>query len=155
MISIILPVGKWGVPLFQVVVVVIAALLMEWFWRDGTKWATLYGGGVSVVNLLWLQWRMRRSEQRVPQQEIERDLERGIRKVTAAAYMSAVERLILVASLTLFGMVKLPLDPMALVIGLMVGQLALLVAAQSIQQPLPTQKVPTADVHDGKIDNTN
>lgn len=142
-------------PLFQVVVVVIAALLMEWFWKDGTMWATLYGGGVSVVNLLWLQWRMRRSEQRVPQQMIERDLERSIRKVTAAAYLSAVERLILVASLVLFGMVKLPLDPMALVIGLMVGQLALLVAAQSIQQPLPTQKVPTAHTHDGKIDNTN
>ncbi len=108
-----------------------------------------------MVNLFWLQWRMRRSEQRVPQQVIERDLERSIRKVTAAAYMSAVERLILVASLTLFGMVKLPLDPMALVIGLMVGQLALLVAAQSIQQPLPTEKVPTAHAYDGKIDNTD
>ncbi len=125
MISIMSLFGRWGVPLFQVVTVFLLALLVDMAW-EGSGRATLYGGIVSIANLLWLQWRLQRTERKVPQSEIERDPELSAKKSVAYLYMASIERFILVSSLFLFGMVRLELDPLSLIAGFIMGQLVLL-----------------------------
>ncbi len=129
MISIIRAVGNWAVPLTQLVSLLVVMLFVEQFWGAQFGTAIFYGGMVSVVNLLWLQWRLRRSERRQPVEVIEEDAEQGARKIAADLYMTAAERLILVTALFLLGMVKLKLNPMALIVGFVVGQLAMLVGS--------------------------
>lgn len=101
-------------------------------WESDQGYAALFGGGISIVNLLWLQWRLRRSEKRETVEKIEQDAEGSARKIAADLYMAAAERLILAVSLFLFGLVKMQLDPMTLMAGFVVGQLAMLAASQRL-----------------------
>ena len=101
MISIIRAVGNWAVPLFQIITLLIVAVAADQIWEEALKWPILFGGMVSVVNLLWLQWRLRRSEKRQPTNVIEQDVEQSAHKITADLYMTAVERFVLVGALFL------------------------------------------------------
>ncbi len=130
MISIIRAFGNWAVPLLQILFLLLTVITVDLLRLDYPKWPILYGGGISVVNLLWLQWRLRRSEKRRPAGEIEQDAEQSARKIAADLYMTALERFVLVTALFLFGMVKLQLDPMMLMVGFVVGQLALLMGSR-------------------------
>ncbi len=129
MISIIPPVKRWGIPLFQVALVLLLALLAEGVWEDGSRRAVLFGGVVSVANLLWLQWRLRRTEKRIPRSEIERDSGQGARKIVASLYLAALERFLLVSSLLVFGLLRLELEPLSLIAGFVVGQVALVIGS--------------------------
>lgn len=129
MISIIRAVGNWAVPLFQLSSLFVVIMFTEQIWGAGLGIAIFYGGMVSVVNLLWLHWRLRRSERRQPVEAIEEDAGQSARKIAADLYITAAERLILVTVLLLLGMVKLQLDPKMLMIGFVVGQLAMLVGS--------------------------
>ncbi len=139
MISIIRAVGNWAVPLIQLSSLLIVAVLVEQLWGEQFGKAIFYGGMVSVVNLLWLQWRLRRSERRQPVEVIETDAEQSARKIAADLYMTAAERLILVTALFLLGMVKLQLNPMALIAGFVVGQLAMVVGSWRFGPTAPTE----------------
>ncbi|HIJ25707.1 MAG TPA: hypothetical protein HPP79_08515 [Gammaproteobacteria bacterium] len=127
MISIILAVRKRAVPLLQVLVLLIAAWIVDTVWKM-SGWPLLYGGMISVVNLLWLQWKLRRSERRRPLGEIEQDAALSARKITADVYMTAIERFLLVTLLLLLGLVKLDLDPKLIIIGFFTGQFVMLLS---------------------------
>jgi len=129
MISIISPSGRWGVPLLQIVFIAFFALLAEWVWRADSAWSVLYGGAVSVANMVWLLWRLKRVEQNSPQQELENESAQSARKTVVSLYMTAAERFVLVSALFVFGMVKLELEPLALIAGFIAGQLALLIGS--------------------------
>lgn len=131
MISIIRAAGREVIS-FQLLSVVIAATIAGVVWESDQGYAALFGGGISIVNLLWLQWRLRRSEKRETVEKIEQDAEGSARKIAADLYMAAAERLILAVSLFLFGLVKMQLDPMTLMAGFVVGQLAMLAASQRL-----------------------
>lgn len=128
MISIIHAVRKRAIPLLQVFAVLLTALLMGSVRGDSSQWPTLYGGMISVINLLWLQWRLKRSERRESVAEIEAHAEQSARRITAALYLTVVERFVIVIALFLLGLVKMNLEPVALVTGFVVGQLVLIVA---------------------------
>ncbi|MBT5372255.1 MAG: hypothetical protein HOL17_11095 [Gammaproteobacteria bacterium] len=127
MISIILAVRKRAVPLLQVLVLLIAAWIVDTVWKM-SGWPLLYGGMISVVNLLWLQWKLRRSERRRPLGEIEQNAALSARKITADVYMTAIERFLLVTLLLLLGLVKLDLDPKLIIIGFFTGQFVMLLS---------------------------
>ena len=141
MISIIRAVGNWAVPLFQIITLLIVAVAADQIWEEALKWPILFGGVVSVVNLLWLQWRLRRSEKRQPTNVIEQDVEQSAHKITADLYMTAVERFVLVVALFLLGMVKLQLEPMALMIGFIVGQLVMLIGSSQLGSGLSAENL--------------
>ncbi len=132
MISIIRAVGNWAVPLLQVISLLVMMVIAEQLDQGEFKVAIFYGGAISVVNLLWLQWRLRRSERRQPAEVIAEDSAQGARKVVADLYMTAVERLVLVTALFLLGMVKLDLEPLALMLGFIVGQIVWLLGSRNL-----------------------
>jgi type VI protein secretion system component VasK len=115
------------VPLLQVLVLLIAAWIVDTVWKM-SGWPLLYGGMISVVNLLWLQWKLRRSERRRPLGEIEQNAALSARKITADVYMTAIERFLLVTLLLLLGLVKLDLDPKLIIIGFFTGQFVMLLS---------------------------
>ena len=116
-----------AVPLLQVLVLLIAAWIVDTVWKM-SGWPLLYGGMISVVNLLWLQWKLRRSERRRPLGEIEQNAALSARKITADVYMTAIERFLLVTLLLLLGLVKLDLDPKLIIIGFFTGQFVMLLS---------------------------
>ncbi|HIJ27940.1 MAG: hypothetical protein HN661_00190 [Gammaproteobacteria bacterium] len=105
----------------------IAAWIVDTVWKM-SGWPLLYGGMISVVNLLWLQWKLRRSERRRPLGEIEQNAALSARKITADVYMTAIERFLLVTLLLLLGLVKLDLDPKLIIIGFFTGQFVMLLS---------------------------
>ena len=116
-------------PLLQMAAILTIAFWGESVWGGQAKWSILYGGVISVVNLLWLQWRLRRSERKESLAEIKRDAAESAQRITADLYLTVLERFVWVIDLFLLGMVKLGLEPMALVTGFVVGQVMLLVAS--------------------------
>lgn len=137
MISIIRAVGNWAVSLMQLLALLLTALLVGWWWGEPLEWDILYGGMISVVNLRWLQWRLRRSEKRQTIERIEQASEESARKIAADLYMTAMERFLIVTTLFVLGMVELQLNPMALIAGFVVGQLAMLAGSQRLGNPHP------------------
>lgn len=129
MISIIPLVGRLRVPFLQAVFVTFLALLAELIWRADSAWPILYGGMVSVANMSWLLWRLKREEKNSFRNEAGHDAEQSARRTVISLYMAAAERFILVSALFVFGMVKLELEPVALIVGFIAGQLALLVGS--------------------------
>ncbi len=137
MISIIPRVGYWAVPLLQALFVLATAIAAELNWEGNLKWPILFGGGISVVNLLWLRWRLRRSERRQPMDdENERDTIEGVRAIVADLYLTVIERFVIVISLFLLGMVKLDLEPLGMIVGFVAGQLMLMVGGGQLSQHL-------------------
>lgn len=129
MISIIPPVGRLGVLLLQAVFVAFLALLAEWVWRADSALPILYGGTVSVANMAWLLWRLKREEKNSSRSGVGHDSEQSARRTVISLYMTAVERFVLVSALFVFGMVSLELEPVALITGFIAGQLALLIGS--------------------------
>lgn len=76
-----------------------------------------FGGVIALINVLLLEWR-----------RYQTDKGRAIdaRQSLRALYRSALERLLLVALLFALGMGVLTLDPLALLTGFVMGQVALL-----------------------------
>jgi hypothetical protein len=76
-----------------------------------------FGGAIALINVLLLEWRRYQTDKgRVI------DARRSLRVL----YHSALERLLLVALLFALGLGALALDPLALLTGFVVGQVALL-----------------------------
>ena len=76
-----------------------------------------FGGAIASINVLLLEWRRYRTDTGPAI-----DARQSLRVL----YRSAVERLLLVALLFALGLGALALDPLALLTGFVVGQLALL-----------------------------
>ena len=76
-----------------------------------------FGGSIALINVLLLEWR-----------RYQTDKGRAIdaRQSLRVLYRSALERLLLVALLFALGLGVLALDPLALLTGFVVGQVALL-----------------------------
>jgi len=76
-----------------------------------------FGGAIALINVLLLEWR-----------RYQTDTGRAIdaRQSLLVLYRSALERLILVALLFALGLGALALDPLALLTGFIMGQVALL-----------------------------
>jgi hypothetical protein len=76
-----------------------------------------FGGAIALINVLLLEWR-----------RYQTDTGRAIdaRQSLLVLYRSALERLLLVALLFALGLGALALDPLALLTGFVVGQVALL-----------------------------
>ncbi len=132
MISIIPRGMRWAVVLTQFSVLLFATLVAGLWWGVDVSGALLYGGGVAMVNLLWLQWRMVRAATRDTSEGLSRNLQQGGRKILFELYQTALERFVLVAGLLFFGMVRLELDALALLSGFVVGQLVLILAARRL-----------------------
>ena len=79
--------------------------------------STGFGGATALINLLLLEWRRYRT-----------DIGHAIdaRQSLRVLYRSALERVLLVALLLAFGLGVLALDPLALLVGFVAGQLALI-----------------------------
>ena len=101
---------------FQIVFVVLAAL--GGFALQYSSLAALYGGLVSVLNVLWLA---RHSRQQT------KKLAAGAQASVNMLFASFFMRLGLVMGLVLLGFVVVKLDPFSLVVGLAVGQVGFLV----------------------------
>ncbi len=79
--------------------------------------STCFGGAMALVNVLLLEWRRYQSDKgRVI----------NARQSLLVLYRSALERMLLVALLFALGLGVLSLDPLALLSGFIVGQMALL-----------------------------
>jgi ATP synthase protein I len=79
--------------------------------------SAVFGGAIALVNVLLLEWRRYRTD-KAPAIDAQRSLR--------VLYRSALERLLLVALLFVLGFGALALDPLALLSGFVVGQVALL-----------------------------
>lgn len=77
--------------------------------------AALYGGLIAAANTLLQLWHMRRAE-RIAKEDAERTLR--------IVYRCAAERLISTIALFLIGLVKLKLNPLALLVGFLAAQIA-------------------------------
>jgi ATP synthase protein I len=79
--------------------------------------SAVFGGAIALINVLLLEWR-----------RYQTDTGRAIdaRQSLLVLYRSALERLLLVALLFALGLGALALDPLALLTGFIMGQVALL-----------------------------
>lgn len=77
--------------------------------------AALYGGLIAAANTLLQLWHMRRAE-RIAKEDAER--------ILRIVYRCAAERLISTIALFLIGLVKLKLNPLALLVGFLAAQIA-------------------------------
>ena len=83
----------------------------------GKPWATasLYGGLIAAANTLLQLWHMRRAE-RIAKEDAER--------ILRIVYRCAAERTFSTIALLLIGLVTLKLEPLALLVGFLAGQAA-------------------------------
>ena len=84
---------------------------------SGKPWAVaaLYGGLIAAANTLLQLWHMRRAE-RIAKEDAER--------ILRIVYRCTGERLISTIALFLIGLVKLKLNPLALLVGFLAAQIA-------------------------------
>jgi hypothetical protein len=76
-----------------------------------------FGGAIAIINVLLLEWR---------RYQTDRGRVIDARQSLLVIYRSALERLLLVALLFALGLGALALDPLALLTGFVMGQVALL-----------------------------
>jgi F0F1-type ATP synthase assembly protein I len=74
----------------------------------------IWGGFCALMNMLLLIWRMRQYKQNI-------DANRHLRLM----YRSALERFFVVIGLLAFGMLRLKLQPAAIILGFVLGQVAI------------------------------
>jgi ATP synthase protein I len=111
--------------LVQSVLVMLAALVAGWFGGVGTALATLYGGGVAVVNAALLLWRWRKGLY-----VFHCDAGRHLRSF----YRSFMERFFVVIFLLAAGFAWLGEHPLALLAGFLVGQMAWMLASLTLRE---------------------
>lgn len=93
---------------------------------SGKPWAlaALYGGLITAANTLLQLWHMRRAE-RIAKEDATR--------ILRIVYRCAGERLILTMALFLAGLTSLRLDPLALLVGFLAGQAAVVLTKYSLK----------------------
>ncbi len=101
----------------QLTLVMVTSVLFYLWSGAGAAVATLFGGGIAMVNVALLLWRRERAERG-------RAMSAG--ESIRLLYRSALERFIAVIALFALGMGALKLYAPALLTGFVVGQLALL-----------------------------
>ncbi|MBT8116662.1 MAG: ATP synthase subunit I [Gammaproteobacteria bacterium] len=101
----------------QLTLILVTSVLFYWWNGAGAAVATLFGGGIAMVNVALLLWRRTRAERG-------RAMSAG--ESMRLLYRSALERFIAVIALFALGMGVLKLYAPALLTGFIVGQLALL-----------------------------
>lgn len=107
------------------IAVVLSATVFGFLYGDSPMaQATLYGGAIAWVNTLLMAWRLRRGK-RHPQADANRDLR--------SAYASTIERFVMVAVLFTAGLTSLQLMALPLLIGFIIGQLALQISGLLIE----------------------
>ncbi|MHB1620826.1 MAG: ATP synthase subunit I [Sulfuricella sp.] len=106
------------VSLQAVLVVFATSLLFFLLGKEGAT-AVFFGGAVAVANALFLVWCLRASAQR-PVQDARRELAWLVR--------FSMERFLMVALLIVAGLGWLKLMPVPLLIGFVLGQLALVIS---------------------------
>ena len=101
----------------QVILVLVCAALF--FASQGARsaLAALFGGGIALLNVQLLRWRKNQVQDR-------RGLSAG--QSLASFYRSALERFVLVVGLLALGLGWMELRPLPLVVGFVVGQIAML-----------------------------
>lgn len=88
---------------------------------DGeTAKAAFFGASIALLNTLLMLWRMRRAE---------RQAQTGAHRQLRALYVSAIERFVAVVAALAIGLKALQLDPLALLVGFIAGQLIWIVYA--------------------------
>nr|WP_232522252.1 ATP synthase subunit I [Sulfuriferula plumbiphila] len=85
---------------------------------QATAFAVVFGGFVALANSAVLAWRMR-AARRLINTDVQQDLR--------MLYRTGLERFVLVVAFLALGMGVLKLDPLALIAGFVLGQLAWLV----------------------------
>lgn len=115
----------WRPLLLQAGMVGLAALVAGWFGGVGTALAVLYGGGVAVANTSLLFWRWHKGV---------RDFHCDAGKHVRSFYRSAMERFFVVVILLAVGFVLLGNQPLALLAGFVVGQMAWMLASLTLRE---------------------
>ena len=108
----------------QIAVVLAATGLGFLYGDDSVAQAILYGGAIAWINTLLLAWRLHRCK-RHPQPDANRDLRAG--------YASTIERFVMAAGFFTAGIYSLQLMALPLLIGFIVGQLALQISGILIE----------------------
>ncbi len=96
----------------------VAAILVYAVYGQASTLAVIYGGLVTLANSILLAWRMRAAKLR-----INPDVQQDLRML----YRTSLERFVLAVVFLALGMGILKLDPLALIAGFVLGQLAWLV----------------------------
>lgn len=96
----------------------VAAMLVYAEYGQASTLAVIFGGLVALANSILLAWRMRAAKRL-----INADVQRDLRML----YRTGLERFVLVVAFLALGMGILKLDPLALIAGFVLGQLAWLV----------------------------
>ena len=107
----------------QGAVIAISAML-AWFWQAaGVAGAVLYGGAVALANTGLLVWRWRQGRY-----DYHCDGGRHMKQF----YRSSLERFFVVGIVLAVGMYGLKLDPLPVLLGFIVGQVAWMIAAATL-----------------------
>jgi len=108
---------KYGsaVIILQLVLITISAVVAYLTDNPQAGISIIWGGSCALMNALLLKWRMGQYKQNI-------DANRHLRLM----YRSALERFFVVIGLLVFGMLRLKLLPMAILLGFIVGQLVLI-----------------------------
>ncbi len=101
--------------LIQLVIAVVVAVAAGALYGKPWAMASLYGGLIAAVNTLLQLWYMRRAE-RIAKEDAER--------ILRTVYRCAAERIFSTIALLLIGLVALKLEPLALLVGFLAGQVA-------------------------------
>jgi ATP synthase protein I len=108
----------------QCALILVMALVL-WLWLGGDfAVAALYGASAAIVNIGLLVWRWRRGRY-----DYHCDGERHLRQF----HRSGMERFLVVGSVLAMGMAGLKLEPLAMLLGFIVGQVAWMIAATTLK----------------------
>lgn len=107
-------------------VITVSALVLCWVWlSSGQAVAVLYGSAVALANSGLLVWRWRAGRY-----DYHCDGERHLRQF----HRSMLERFFVVGTALALGMFGLRLDPLPVVLGFIVGQVAWLIAVAALKR---------------------
>ena len=98
----------------QIIFIIISAGVAFLIDNPQSGISIIWGGFCALVNVLILIWRMRQYKQNI-------DANRHLRLI----YRSALERFFVVIGLLAFGMFRLKLQPAAVILGFVLGQVAI------------------------------
>jgi len=104
---------------------VVAAAILAWLWQGAeVAGAALYGGSAALANVGLLVWRWRRGRY-----DYHCDGGRHLRQF----HRSSLERFFVVGVVLALGLYGLRLDPLAMLLGFIVGQVAWIIAAATLK----------------------
>lgn len=102
----------------QVVLITISASVAYLIDNSQSGISIIWGGFCALVNMLLLIWRMGQYKRNI-------DANRHLRLM----YRSALERFFVVIGLLAFGMLRLKLQPAAIILGFVIGQVAIVLVS--------------------------